>query len=173
MNIGFRFNPHLLVFLVSLAGAMLAGLYSLHAGVWWWNAKTYVQRPYVMDEGRPNDGAPYIAGHYEGTTEQVNILGEMRGGVVVVAGVPNERFEAGKRILVWHSPVAWNTSIQGRWTNDVPVAAMAERPGFLQTFGYAALALAILAAGIKATVWVYQRYAIRAGAGPADGRPGR
>lgn len=171
MNFGFRFNPHLLVFLGSLFFASLFGLYALHAGVWWWNAGTYVQRPYVMDEGRPNDGSPYIAGHFEGSTEQVNILGAMKDGAVVVAGAPNERFEAGKRILVWHSPVAWDLVVQGRWTNNVPVAALPERPGFLRTFGYLAVAVAILVAGFKATVWVYHRYSTGAGTPPAERRP--
>ncbi len=73
---GVQFSPHVIVFLLTLLaaipplrGAIVSGVYS------WWD-KTYTKVEYVMDEARPNDGSPYIAGHLAGSTDQYNLLGQ-------------------------------------------------------------------------------------------------
>jgi hypothetical protein len=50
-----------------------------HRRVFWWWGPTYQQADYVMDAAYPNQGAPYIAGHFEGSTEQHNLIASMQG----------------------------------------------------------------------------------------------
>jgi hypothetical protein len=85
---GVRFSPHVIVFLLTLLatipplrGAIVSGVY------WWWN-KTYAQAEYVMDEARPNDGYPYIAGHLAGSNDQHNLVGLMQGTTMLVKALP-------------------------------------------------------------------------------------
>ena len=118
------------MFLLTLLAAIppLRGVIVSGVNVWW--DKTYAKVDYVMDEARPNDGFPYIAGHLEGSTEQYNISGVMQGSTVAVKGAPAEAFAPGKRIQIWHSAEAPDFGVFGAEINGVPVASLPERPGW-------------------------------------------
>ena len=155
---GVRFSPHVIVFLLTflaaippLRGAIVSGVY------WWWN-KTYAQAEYVMDEARPNDGYPYIAGHLAGSNDQHNLVGLMQGTTMVVKALPQEAFAAGKRLPIWHSEKAPNFLVFGEEVNDVPVAAVPERPGLLSFLGYLSWLLATLVVGFRLMAWVARRW---------------
>lgn len=153
-----RFSPQVIVFLLMLLAAIppLRGV--IVSGTYWWWDKTYAQVEFVMDEARPNDGSPYIAGHIAGSTEQTNLLGQMMGTTMVVRGVPHETFAAGKRIYIWHSRDAPNSITFGESVNDVPIATLPERPGLITFFGYLAWLLATLVVGFALTGWVASRW---------------
>ena len=153
-----RFSPQVIVFLLTL----LAAIPPLRSAIvsdtyWWWN-KTYAQVEYVMDEARPNDGSPYIAGHLAGSTEQTNLLGQMLGTTMVVKGVPHETFAPGKSISIWHFGDAPNSIVFGEAVNDVPVAMLPERPGLIALLGYLAWLLATVVVGLGLTGWVASRW---------------
>ena len=155
---GARFSPQVLVLIATLIAAVPAVKGAVISGVFWWWSASYRQVEYVMDEARPNDGAPYIAGHLAGATEQMNIRGQMHGATMAVKGAPHEVFAPGKRIPIWYSDRAPTIAIEGDDTNEVPVAAMPERPGLLTFLGYLAWLLATLIVGFGLTVWVANRW---------------
>jgi hypothetical protein len=155
---GVRFSPHVLVFLLTVLVSIppLRGV--IVSWIHWWWTDSYVQVDYVMEEARPNDGSPYIAGHLEGSTEQQNLVGLMQGSTIVPKAAPQEAFEAGKRILVWHSPSAPSMVVFGTEVNTVPVAALPVRPGLLHLIGYFAWLTVTWMIGWAAIGWVARRW---------------
>ena len=137
----------------------------------WWD-KSYAKVDYIMDEARPNDGHPYIIGHVEGSTGQSNVLGAMQGTTVVVKTLPQEAFETGKRLPIWHSPDAPNFLVFGTEVNDVPVAALPRRPGVPALIGYSTWLLVTLLVGCGVMVWVGNRWSRIYGNLPMRFRPG-
>jgi hypothetical protein len=111
-----------------------------------------------MDEARPNDGSPYIAGHIDGSTDQHNLLGRIQGTTMVVKALPREAFAPGKRIALWHSASAPSFVVFGDEVNDVPVAALPERPGLLAFLGYVAWLFATLIVGFGLMMWVAKHW---------------
>ena len=155
---GARFSPHVIVFLFTLLAAIPPLKGAIVSGVYWWWDKTYSKVEYVMDEARPNDGSPYIAGHLAGRTEQHNLLGLMQGTTMVVKAAPQEGFAPGKRIAIWHSPYAPNFVVCGDEVNDVPVAAITERPGLPTFLVYLVWLFATWIVGFGLMVWVANRW---------------
>ncbi len=153
-----QFSPHVLVFLLTLLAAVPPLRGAMVSGVHWWWDESYAKVDYVMDEARPNDGAPYIAGHLEGATEQRNLLGLMQGTTMVVKALPGEAFAPGKRIPIWHSPGAPNFVAFGEEVNDVPVAAVPVRPGLPALLAYLAWLLATFLVGFSLMAWVARRW---------------
>jgi hypothetical protein len=151
---GARFSPQVIVAMLTLMAAVPPLKGAIISGVHWWWDKSYAQVDYVMDDARPNDGAPYIAGHLEGSTEQRNLVGLMQGTTIVVKALPQETFASGKRIPIWHSDDAPNFIAFGDEVNDIPVAALPKRPGLIAFLGYSAWLVATLVAGFFLTVIV-------------------
>lgn len=156
-----RFNPHVLVFFAMLLAAIPPLKGSIIAFVHWWYDASYTKAIFVMDEGRPNEGAPYIAGHLEGSTEQRNLVGASRGTDIVVRALPDEVFAAGKRIEVWHSEMAPNMVVFGDEVNTLPVAALPERPGLVSLLLHLAWLLATAIVGLNLMGWVAARWSRR------------
>ena len=153
-----RFSPHILVLLLTLLVAIPPLRGAIVSFVHWWWSASYVQIDYVMDEARPNDGAPYIAGHLEGSTEQTNLVGSTVADAIVVKALPQEAFAPGKRLRIWHSAEAPSFVVFGREVNDLPVAALPSRPGLLHLLGYLLWLLATWIVGILAMAWVKSRW---------------
>jgi hypothetical protein len=154
---GVRFSPQVIVFLLTLLAAIAPLRGAIVSGTHLWWDDTYKKVEYVMDEARPNDGSPYIAGHIAGSTDQHNLVGLMRGANMVVKALPQETFAPGKRIPIWHSEDAPNFIVFGDEVNDVPVAAVPARPGLRSLLGYLAWLLATFVAGF----WLMARVAHR------------
>jgi hypothetical protein len=76
----FRFAPHVLVFPLVILITLPVLRELLVSWNYWWYGPSYRQVTYVMDEFRPNGGSPYIAGHFEGETDQYNLVGLERAG---------------------------------------------------------------------------------------------
>jgi len=155
---GVRFSPQVIVFLLTLLAAIPPLKGAIVSGVYWWWNKTYTSVEFVMDEARPNDGWPYIAGHVAGSTDQRNLVGLMRGTTMVVKALPQEIFAPGKRIPIWHSPDAPNFLVFGDEVNDVPVASLPERPGLGSLLAQLAWLLATFVVGFGLTGWVAARW---------------
>jgi hypothetical protein len=153
-----RFSPHVLVLLVTLWAAVPPLRGTIVSAVYWWWDESYAQVEFVMDEARPNDGAPYIAGHLARSGEPYHLLGEMKGETMVVRNLPHEPFAPGKRIAIWHSAGAPNFLAFGAEVNGVPVAGLPQRPGLPALLGYLAWLVATLAVGFKLTAWVFRRW---------------
>ena len=169
---GVRFSPHVIVFMFTLLAAVPPLRGAIVSGVHWWWDKTYTQVEYVMDEARPNDGAPYIAGHLAGSTDQHNLVGLMQGTTMVVKALPQEAFAPGKRIPIWHSEDAPNFVVFGDEVNDLPVAALPKRPGLPSFLGYSAWLLATLVVGFGVMGWVAHRWSRTYGDLPMRRRAG-
>ena len=155
---GVRVSPHVIVFLLTLLAAIPPLKGAIISGIHWWWDKSYEQIQYVMDEARPNEGAPYIAGHLDGSTDQHNLVGQMRGTAMVVKALPEAAFAPGKRILLWHSADAPNFVVFGDEVNDMPVAALPQRPGLPAFLAYLAWLLGTSLVGFGAMVWVGNRW---------------
>jgi len=162
-----RFSPHVIVLLLTLLAAVPPLKGAIISGVNWWWGKTYTEVEYVMDEAQPNDGSPYIAGHITGSTDQRNLVGLMQGATMAVKAVPQEAFAPGKRIPIWHSADAPNFVVFGAEVNDVPVAAVPERPGLLSFLGHIAWLFATLVVGFGLMGWVASRWSRTYGNLPA------
>jgi hypothetical protein len=141
----------LLAAIPPLRGTIVSGIY------WWWR-DTFRTVDFVMDEARPNDGVPYIAGHLDGSADQRNLPGLMRDSTIVVKSLPQEAFAPGKRLPIWHSPDAPNMIVFGEEVNDVPVAALPVRPGLLALAGYLFWLFATAVVGLGLMGWVGTRW---------------
>ena len=155
---GARISPHVIVLLLMcfaaippLKGVIVSGVYA------WWD-KTYAKVDYVMDTAEPNAGSPFIAGHIDGSAGQHNLLGQMRGSTMVVKALPQEAFEPGKRIAIWHSDEAPNFVAFGEEVNDVPVAAVPKRPGVASFLVHLVWLLATFVVGFAVMAWVAKRW---------------
>jgi hypothetical protein len=82
----------------------------------------------------------------------------MQGATMVVKALPQQGFAAGKHLLIWHSDDAPNFLVFGDEVNDVPVAAVPERPGLRSFLGYLAWLLATLVVGFGLMGWVANRW---------------
>ena len=167
---GGQFSPHILVFLLTLGAAIppLRGVIVSTVNVWW--GKTYAKVDFVMDEPRPNDGFPYIAGHLEGSTDQYNIGGVMQGSTMAVEGAPSETFAPGKRIQIWHSEEAPRFGVFGEDINGIAVASLPERPGWIRLLISLVWLYATFVVGLRATAWVAARWSRTFGTLPMDRR---
>ena len=167
---GAKFSPHILVFMLTLLAAIppLRGTIVSVVNLWW--GKSYAKVDFIMDEARPNDGVPYIAGHLDGSTEQYNIGGVMQGSTVAVKGVPTAAFAPNKRIQIWDSPEAPRFGVFGASINGVPVAALPERPGWISLLLHLVWLYVTFLVGLRATAWVAKRWSRTWGDLPMDRR---
>ena len=137
----------------------------------WWG-KSYAKVDFVMDEAHPNDGFPYITGHFDGSTDEGGVPGLMQGTTMVVKDAPLEAFEQGKRIPIWHSPQAPNIVVFGARLNDIPVASLPERPGWISLLLHLAWLYLTLVVGLRSTAWVANRWSRTFGNLPMPRRTG-
>jgi len=158
---GARFSPQVLVFVATLAFASRPLKGAIIAGVFWWWGDTYQQVEFVMDDAQVNDGAPFIDGHLDGSTDVVRITGMMVGDAIAPDGAPEEVFAPGRRIRIWRSPTAPDFGVEGASVNELSVAARPELPG-LATFVFYVLATVVfLKAGFWATAYTAARWSHR------------
>lgn len=150
---GSRFSPQVLVLVATLAVASRPLKGAIIHGVFWWWGDTYQQVEFVMDEAQVNDGAPFIDGRVEGSTDVTRITGMMVGDAIAPDGAPAEVFAPGRRVRIWQSPEAPDFGVEGASVNDFSVAARPELPGLGAFLGYAAATVVTLAAGLWATAW--------------------
>ena len=168
LRFGFRFSPQAFVIVATGAAMFYAAQGAVvgfvHA---YWN-DSFRQVPFVMDEWRPNDGSPYVAGRFADSAEPppFHLPGAEIGGRRVLKEAPSVAFEPESTIPVWYSREAPTFAYNRQWTNAVPVAALPERPGWGRFVVHALLTLAIAIIGMRATWWVFQRYSVRAGSLP-------
>lgn len=158
---GVRFSPQVLVFMATFLALYFVAHGAVIAFVHAFWDDSYRQVSFVMDEWRPNDGTPYIAGHLDGSSEPspFHLPGAVVDGRRVALEAPSIVFERGAHVAVWYSPEAPMFSYAGEWSNGVPVAALPTRPGW-GTFAVHALAsLAVLLLGLWLTLWVAVRFA--------------
>lgn len=160
---GARFSPQVLVLVATLAVASRPLKGAIITGVFWWWGDTYQQVEFVMDEAQVNDGAPFIDGHVEGSTDVTRITGMMVGDAVAPDGAPGEVFAPGRRVRIWQSPAAPDFGVEGASVNEFSVAARPELPGLGAFLGYVAATVVMLSAGFWATAWAGQRWARRWG----------
>jgi len=155
---GARFSPHVLVLPIAMVLSVPILRGAIASGIFWWHQDSYTERTFVMDEFSPNQGAPYISGHFEGETEERRLLGLEQAGRQAVAAAPALAFVPGATLPVWHSDTAPATVVFGREVNDVPVATLPRRPGLASLLSYLlGLAMAGYAA-LWTMGWVAQRY---------------
>jgi hypothetical protein len=151
---GVRFSPQVLVLVAALALAARPLKGAIIAGVFWWWGDTYEQVTFVMDDAQVNEGYPYIDGHVEGSTGVTRIPAAMVGDRIAPEGAAEEPFVQGKRLRIWRSTSAPDFSVEGTSLDAFPVAARPELPGLGAFLAYVAAFVAVLAAGLWATVWV-------------------
>jgi hypothetical protein len=160
---GARFSPQVLVLVATLAVASRPLKGAIITGVFWWWGDTYQQVEFVMDDAQINDGAPFIDGHVDGTTDVTRITGMMAGDAVAPDGAPGEVFAPGRRVRIWQSPTAPDFGVEGASVNEFSVAARTELPGLGAFLDYVAATVVTLSAGFWATGWAGRRWARRWG----------
>lgn len=160
---GAGFSPQVLVLVATLAVASRPLKGAIIAGVFWWWGDTYQQVEFVMDEAQVNDGAPFIDGRVDGTTDVTRITGMMVGSAVAPDGAPGEVFAPGRRVRIWRSPTAPDFGVEGASVNEFSVAARPELPGLGAFLGYVTATIVMLWAGFRATGWAGRRWARRWG----------
>ena len=165
LGIGFRFSPQVLVFGLTFVAIFYAAQGAVVGFVHAWWGGTFRQVEFVMDEWRPNDGHPYVAGHIAGSTSDApfHLAGAEAGGKRVVERGTSIDYEKGARVAVWWSDEAPFFSYNGEWTNAIPVAAMPIRPGWGQVALYGLLTLVVAVAGFALTAWVAARFSRSSG----------
>lgn len=168
---GMRFSPHVLVLPLTLVAAIPAMRGTLVSFVHWWWSDSFRQVAFVMDEARPNEGSPYILGHFEGETDPHGVIAEQHGNLFAVQAAPTVAFAPGKVLPLWHSPEAPNFVAFGQEVNDVPVESLPVRPGLGSFLLYATWLLAMGIAGLAAMVWVGNRFSRSAGSLPIHRQP--
>lgn len=164
----FAFRPQALVMVVAGAavfytaqGAVVGFVHS------YWSA-SYRVVTFEMQDWRPNDGSPYVAGRLVDPPgdSPFHLAGATLGGKRVLEEVPTVAFEPGARVPVWYSPEAPLFAYNGEWTNAVPVAALPERPGWGKVVVHALAALVVAILGVRSFVWVAKRASGEVGALP-------
>ena len=153
----FRFAPHVLVFplVILLTLPVLREL--LVSWNYWWYGTSYRRVTYVMDEFRPNSGSPYITGHFEGETDQDNLVGLESAGRQLVKALPSLSFSPGATVPVWYSPTAPMTVYFGEEANLIPVAARPALPGGATFATYLAAEAVIVYLAMWLTSWVFRK----------------
>lgn len=156
-----RFSPQVIPFLLTIAGMFFAAQGAFVAFMHLWYGASFGQVEFVMDEWRPNEGFPYVAGHLANSTEPspFHLPGKVIDGRQVLEEAPGVPFEAGRAVKVWYSPDAPFTSYNGESVNAVPVDGLPERPGWGRLVTSLALTIAVAVAGFFATGWVARRWA--------------
>ena len=168
---GAKFSPHVLVFLLTLYVQIPPLRGTIVSFVNWWWDSTYTTIDFVMDEGRPNDGSPYIAGHLDDGTE-INLGAQMEGSTIVVRDMPQEPFAVGKRIPIWHSESAPTFGVFGASVNNLPVAVLPVRPGLASLLLHLLWFGATWVVGLLGMGWVAARWARTWGTMPIRHRTG-
>lgn len=167
---GFRFGFRPQAFVVVAAGAavfyMAQGAVVGFVHAYW--GPSYRVVTFVMDEWRPNDGSPYVAGRLADAPGDApfHLPGATVGGKRVLKEAPAVAFAPGAAVPVWYSPDAPLFSYNREWTNAVPVAALPERPGWGKVIVHGLATLALAIAGAWAFVWVSNRYSRQGGSLP-------
>ena len=161
MALGWRFNPQVIVFGLTFVAIFYAAHGAVIAFVHAWWSDSYRQVEFVMDEWRPNEGTPYIAGHLDGSSEPspFHLPGAVLGGRRVSKEAPTIDYAPGTRVPVWWSDEAPLFVYDGEATNGVPVAAMPVRPGWGKVIAHGLLTLGAAIGGFLATAWVGSRFA--------------
>lgn len=154
-----RFNPQLLVFVVTMMVALpaIVGLVVSGIHVIW--GRSFRQVDYTMQRAEENGGTPYIGGALAGTNAEHLVSARLVAGAFLVGDRGDEAYAPGKTIKVWWSPDAPDLLISGLRTNGVPVAALPERPGIVALAGCLAWLVATFAIGARVARWVAQRTA--------------
>jgi len=153
----FRFAPHVLVFPLVILITLPVLRELLVSWNYWWYGPSYRQVTYVMDEFRPNGGSPYIAGHFEGETDQHNLVGLERAGRQLVKALPSLAFSPGATVPVWYSPAAPMTVYFGEEANLIPVAAQPALPGAGTFATYLAAEAVIVCLAMWLTSWIFRK----------------
>ncbi len=168
VRFGFRFSPQAFVIVATGAAMFYAAQGAVMGFVHAYWSDSYRQVPFVMDEWRPNDGTPYVAGHLanSGEPSPFHLPGEEVDGRRVLKEAPAIAFETGATVPVWYSSEAPLFSYNRQWTNAVPVAALPERPGWGRFVAHSALTLVIAIVGLRAIWWVFLRYSRQSGSLP-------
>ena len=163
LRTGFRFSPQVIVFGLTFVAIFYAAQGAVVGFVHAWWSDSYRQVEFVMDEWRPNDGYPYIAGHLAGSADPApfHLPGAIVGARRVAKEAPSIAFEPGARVPVWWSDAAPTFVYNGEPVNGVPVAALPVRPGWGQVLAHALATLAVAVAGLAATLWVAARFSRR------------
>ncbi len=168
LRFGFRFSPQAVVIVATGAAMFYAAQGAVMGFVHAYWSDSYRQVPFVMDEWRPNEGSPYVAGHLadSGEPSPFHLPGAEADGRRVLKEARAIAFEAGATVPVWSSPEAQLFSYNREWTNAVPVAALPERPGWGRFVAHGVLTLVIAIVGLRATWWVFRRYSSQSGSLP-------
>ena len=162
-GMGLRFSPHVIVWGLTFVAIFFAAQGAVVGFVHAWWHDSYRQVEFVMDEWRPNEGVPYIAGHLAGSNEPApfHLPGALVGDRRVAKEAPSIAFEAGARVPVWWSDAAPTFVYNGEPVNGIPVAALPVRPGWGQVLAYGLLTIVVALAGFATTIGVAARFARR------------
>ena len=158
---GWRFSPQVIVFGLTFVAMFYAAQGAVVAFVHAWWSDSFHEVTFVMDEWRPNDGYPYIAGHLAGSSEPspFHLPGAVVGGQRVAKEAPSIPYVPGTRVPVWWSDKAPQFVYNGEATNGVPVAAMPVRPGWGKVIVHGLVTIVVAIGGLLATAWVAARFA--------------
>lgn len=158
---GWRFSPQVIVFGLTFVAIFYAAQGAVVAFVHAWWGDSFRRVEFVMDEWRPNDGAPYIAGHLAGSGEPspFHLPGALVGTRRVAQEAPSIDYAPGTRVPVWWSAQAPLFTYNGEAVNAIPVAALPVRPGWGKFVVHALLTLAVAIGGFALTAWVAVRFA--------------
>ncbi len=169
---GFRFSPHVLVFGLTFVAIFYAAQGAVVSFAYAWWDSSYRQVEFVMEEWHPNEGVPYISGHFANSKEPppIHLPGAVVDGRRVVQDAPAVAFEAGRGVPIWFSPDAPLSTYNGEAMNGVPVATLPQRPGWGRFVMHAGLTLVVAAVGFLATAWVANRFSVVRSNG-LDGSP--
>ena len=156
LGLGVRVAPQVLAFMATFLVLYVVAQGAVVAFVHAYWDDSFRQVTFVMDEWRPNDGSPYIAGHLDGSGEPApfGLPGRVVDGRRVLLEAPSIAYETGARVPVWYSPEAPLLAYGDQWTNAVPVAALPKRPGWGRFAAHAAASIAVLVIGLWGTLRV-------------------
>ena len=158
---GWRFSPQVIVFGLTFVAIFYAAQGAVVAFVHAWWSDSFRQVEFVMDEWRPNEGYPYIAGHLAGSSEPspFHLPGALVGNLRVAKEAPTIAYAPGTRVPVWWSEEAPLFTYNDTPVNAIPVAALPVRPGWGKVVVHGVLTLVVAIAGFLATAWVAARFA--------------
>lgn len=159
----FRFSPQVIPFMLTIAAIFFAAQGAFVSAVHLWYGSSYRQVEFAMEEWRPNEGSPYVAGAIAGSSEPspFHLPGKVVDGRRVLAEAPAVPFEAGRTVKVWYSPDAPLMSYNGEAVNAVPVDGLPERPGWGRLLASLATTIVVAIVGFFATGWVANRWSTR------------
>jgi hypothetical protein len=163
LGMGFRFSPQVIVFGLTFVAIFYAAQGAVVGFVHAWWRDSYRQVEFVMDEWRPNEGDPYIAGHLAGSGDDApfHLPGSVVDGRRVLEEAPSIAFAERARVTVWWSDTAPAFSYGGETTNAIPVAVRPDLSGWGRVIAHGLMTIAVAVAGFAATAWVAVRFARR------------